>query len=208
VTRPDARPPTESGRQSVRAFIAVPLPDAIVRALGRVQHKLSRNIPEDSVRWVRPQGIHLTLKFLGDTPLDRLPPIRAALHAVAANAPAFTISVGGAGCFPNARRPRVVWIGIDEPQGRLARLHSAIEEALDNAGFPPEGRPFKPHLTLGRVNRRSSGSDASQVGETVVDAAVNVLGQVKATQIDLIRSILQPTGAEYTTLASFSLRDA
>jgi len=208
VARPDARPPAESGRQPVRAFIAVPLPDEILSALGGVQRTLSRNVPEGSVRWVRPKGIHLTLKFLGNTPLDRLPAIRAALNAVAMNAPAFTITIGGAGCFPNPRRPRVIWIGIDEPQGRLVRLHAAIEEALDNAGFPPEGRPFKPHLTLGRVNRRSSHGDAARVGEAVVGAAVNVLGQVKATQVDLVRSILKPTGAEYSTLATFSLQNA
>ena len=204
---PDGHSLSSGGGRPVRVFVAIPLPDEVLGALGDVQRRFSRGIPDRSVRWVRPEGIHLTLKFLGDTPVDRLPAVEAALGAVTTNAPAFTFAVGGAGCFPNPRRPRVVWVGIDEPKGRLMRLQGAIEEALDSIGFPPEGRAYQPHLTLGRITQSTSRGEAARVGEIVVGAAVAVLGQARAAQVNLIRSILKPTGAEYGTLAQFSLRD-
>lgn len=194
---------------SLRAFIAVPLPAPLLDGLARVQRALSRQVDHGTVRWVRPEGIHLTLKFLGDTPGESVPRIEAALTAVSRNAPAFTVGVGGTGCFPNPRRPRVVWIGLDEPSGRLTQLQQAIEEAMDVAGFPPERRRFTPHLTLGRINRRATRTDAARVGEVVASRTRDDdLGQIVADHFALIRSVLKPTGAEYTTLARFQLRES
>jgi 2'-5' RNA ligase len=157
------------------------------------------------VRWGRPEGIHLTLKFLGDTPADRLPEIRHALTAVARHAPPCTFTVGELGCFPNPRRPRVVWVGVQEPTGRLAVLQDAIEEVMAPLGYPPEGRGFTPHLTLGRTRRGTSSSDVAQVGEVVTKTEVGSLGEVSAAHFALIRSVLKPTGAEYTPLEEFLL---
>jgi 2'-5' RNA ligase len=192
--------------ETIRAFIAIPLPQPLLDNLSALQRRLERQVPDRSVRWVRPGGIHLTLKFLGDTPVDRLDEIKQALAAVARNAPGCPFSVEGLGCFPNPQRPRVVWVGVKEPTGRLAALQEAIEEVMSPLGYPPEGRGFKPHLTLGRVNRRTPRSAAAQVGEVVTQTTVDLLGEVAADRFGLIRSVLKPTGAEYTTLKEFELR--
>ena len=190
----------------IRAFIAIPLPHSLLEKLAALQRQLERQIPSRSVRWVRIEGIHLTLKFLGDTLTEKLPEIERALAAVTRYAPACTFTVGELGCFPNPRRPRVVWVGVQEPTGRLAALQDAIEEVMAPFGYQPEGRGFTPHLTLGRVRRRTSRSDATQVGEAITATQVGTLGKVPADHFALIRSVLKPTGAEYTTLEEFPLR--
>lgn len=193
--------------ETIRAFIAIPLPKSLLAELGQVQRKLEREVPPRSVRWVRPDGIHLTLKFLGDTPAPKLPPIKTALEVVARNRPPCAFTVASLGCFPNLRRPRVLWVGVEEPTGRLADLQDAIEKALVPFGYPPEGRGFNPHLTLGRVHRRADRSDVARIGEVVAATEVGTLGEVPVVHFALIRSVLKPTGAEYTTLAEFRLED-
>jgi len=188
----------------IRAFIAIPLPESLIERLGRLQRGLEHKVP-GCVRWVRPQGIHLTLKFLGDTATEKLADIESALSVVARNAATCTLTVGGMGCFPNPRRPRVIWVGVEEPTGRLALLQSAIEEVSTSLGFPPERRDFHPHLTLGRVHRRASRQDVARLGEVISTAEMGTLCQISAARLDLIRSVLKPSGAEYTTLAEFHL---
>jgi len=177
----------------------------VLDELTALQHRLERRVPSRSVRWVRPEGIHLTLKFLGDTPTEKVPEIKHALTAVARHAPPCTFTVGELGCFPNPRRPRVVWVGVQEPTGRLATLQDAIEEVMAPLGYPPEGRGFTPHLTLGRMGRRTSRDDAARVGEVVTETEVGSLGEVSTALFALIRSVLKPTGAEYTLLEEFLL---
>jgi 2'-5' RNA ligase len=193
--------------ETIRAFVAIPLPDPLLAQLERVQRRLEGDVPPRSVRWVRPDGIHLTLKFLGDTSTERIPEIRAALGAVGRNAPPFDFAVAELGCFPDPRRPRVVWVGVQEPTGRLAALQDAVEEVLAPFGYRPEGRGFTPHLTLGRVQRRVDRRDLPRIGEVVSAMGVGTLGEVSVDRFALIRSILKPTGAEYTALAEFPLRD-
>lgn len=190
----------------VRAFIAIPLPDSILKQLGRIQRKLEPDVPPGSVRWTRPQSIHLTLKFLGDTPTDKIPEIATALDVVARHAPPCTLTVEKLGCFPNMRRPRVLWVGITEPTGRLEALQAAIEEAMEPLGYQPERRDFTPHLTLGRVRRKTERRDVYRIGDLVTQTEIGSLGQIEANRFDLIQSVLKPTGAEYTTLEQFDLR--
>jgi len=192
---------------TIRAFIAIPLPSLLLERLGDLQHRLEEEMPRRSVRWVRAPGIHLTLKFLGDTPTERLPAIEQALAAVARNAPTCSFAVAGLGCFPNCRRPSVVWTGVKEPTGRLAGLRDAIEEVMAPLGYEPEGRPFRPHLTLGRVQRSASRRDVGRVGEIIDRTSVEMLGEVSSDRFALIRSILKPSGAEYETLRTFQLRE-
>jgi 2'-5' RNA ligase len=191
----------------IRAFIAIPLPDLLLNKLADLQRELEGQIPPRSVRWVRTEGIHLTLKFLGDTSTEKLPEIKQALAAVARYAPASAFTVGELGCFPNPRRPRVVWVGVQEPTGRLAVLQDAIEEVMAPFGYPPEGRGFTPHLTLGRVHRKASRSDAARVGEVVTGTTVETLARLPADHFALIRSVLKPSGAEYTALEEFVLQE-
>lgn len=191
--------------EMIRAFIAIPLPGSLLNELAALQRCLEKQVPPRSVRWVQPGGIHLTLQFLGDTPIERLPAIQEALTTVARNASGCTFTVGGLGCFPNPRRPRVVWVGVQEPSGRLAALQDAVEAAMEHFGYTPEGRGFTPHLTLGRVQRRASNREAAQVGEAIAATPVGQLAEVLADRFALIRSVLRPTGAEYTTLTEFPL---
>jgi 2'-5' RNA ligase len=189
----------------VRLFIAVPLPKSLLKQLGDVQYRLEGKVPHRSVRWVRAEGIHLTLKFLGDTPIDKIPTIKGALTVVARNAPTCSLIVEGLGCFPNPRRPRVLWVGLQEPTGRLEVLWKAIEEAMMAIGYKPERHGFSPHLTLGRVRRNTSRGDLQRVGEAITATTVSRLAVFTADRFELIRSVLKPTGAEYTTLATFEL---
>jgi len=192
--------------ETIRTFIAIPLPSPLLEKLTALQRKLEKQVPPRSVRWVRVEGIHLTLKFLGDTSTGRLSDIKQALATVARHAPACTFTVEGLGCFPNPRRPRVVWVGVQEPTGRLAALQEAIEKVLIPFGYPPEGRGFTPHLTLGRIRRRTPRGDVARAGKIVASTMVELLAEVPADHFALIRSVLKPTGAEYTVLEEFLLR--
>ncbi len=191
--------------KSIRAFIAVPLPPAITQQLADVQRRLKRGSPEQAVTWVKPENIHLTLFFLGDILPERQAPIEAALSVVARHARSFTISVQGAGAFPNLNRPRVIWVGLEELTGQLALLHRAVNEAMANVGFQPEDRRFSPHLTLGRIRQRASREDAQAVGEAVRRAEVGHLGDAPVEEMILFRSVLKSSAAEYTPLARYKI---
>lgn len=193
--------------ETLRAFIAVPLTSAITQQLADVQRRLRRGCPEQAVTWVKPENIHLTLFFLGDILLERQPPIEAALSVVARHARPFTFSVQGAGAFPNLSRPRVIWVGLEEPTGQLALLHLAVNEAIANVGFQPEERRFSPHLTLGRIRQRALREDAQAVGEAVRRAEVGRLGDVTVEELILFRSVLKSSGAEYTPLARYTIKN-
>jgi len=192
--------------ETIRAFIAAPLPEPILRQLATIQRRLANQVARGSVRWMRPEGIHLTLKFLGDTPTDKLAAIQETLAGVALSTPVCSLTVGGLGCFPDPRRPRVVWVGLQEPTGLLAGLQRAVERAMAPLGFPTEGRGFTPHLTLGRVAERASREEVAQVGDTVTKTAVGTLGDAVLDHLALIRSVLKPSGAEYSILATFALQ--
>lgn len=184
---------------TVRTFIAIELAENLKQALRRSQAFLAEQVPARSVRWVSPEGIHLTLKFLGDTPLDRVDRVKAAVAQAAADAQAFSFSLGGLGCFPNTRQPRVVWVATEEPTGALARLQKAVESHVSPQGFPSEKRPFSPHLTLGRVHRYASHADVQRIG-AVVAGCIGPLGEMTVNRILYIQSDLRPTGAVYTPL--------
>ncbi len=190
----------------IRAFIAIPLPQSLLDEMAALQRQLDHQVPRRSVRWTRTEGIHLTLKFLGNTLAEKLPDIEQALMEVARYAPTGDFAAQGLGCFPNPRRPRVIWIGVQEPTGWLEVLQDAIEEVMEAFGYSRERRGFTPHLTLGRVNRRASRNDVAQIGQVIAATEVGQLAQVPTDRFALIRSELKPTGAEYTELKSFPLR--
>ena len=185
---------------TLRTFIAIELPAEILRLIKQAQAQLQAAAPPHSVRWVRAEGIHLTLKFLGPVPMSQIDAITATMAAAARGVEPFTLTIGGAGCFPNPKRPRVVWIGIAEPTGRLNSLQRAVESAISPLGYPPEERGFQPHLTLGRAAHEATSDDLKRVGEIVAAANIGTLGQVPVSSIALIKSDLKPSGAEYTTL--------
>lgn len=190
---------------TVRTFIAIELDDELKTNLRLLQDRLRDQMAPRSVRWVRPDGIHLTLKFLGDTPSAKIEEVERALARAAARAGPFTLTVGGVGCFPNTRRPRVVWVGIQEVTGSLARLRNAIEAEVAPLGFPTENRPFHPHLTLGRVQRYASPSEVREIGQVVAASALGTIDEMDVTSVLFIKSDLRPSGAVYTTLSEARL---
>ena len=183
-----------------RTFIAIELDEELQSNLKQVQDLLRGQLSPHSVRWVRPDGIHLTLKFLGDTPTSRLDEIRIAVARAAAEVEPFAFTVAGVGCFPNSRQPRVVWVGLQEPTGALARLREAVEAHVAPLGFPTERRSFSPHLTLGRVQRHASRSEVREIGQVVATREIGTLDTMTVTEVCHIKSDLRPSGAVYTTL--------
>jgi len=139
--------------EKIRTFIALTLPDGAREALGAVSQELAPQVPEKSVKWVTPERIHLTLRFLGDTAVDKLDDVAKGLDTVAAASAPFTLHLDQLGCFPNERRPRVIWVGVRGATEEAAALKGAIDRMLAPLGWEPEKRSFHPHLTLGRVKR-------------------------------------------------------
>ncbi len=184
----------------LRTFIAIELDEALKQTLAALQTRLRERLARGSVRWVRPEGIHLTLKFLGETPAAQVDEIGQAMVRAAAQVSPFTFTVGGLGCFPHTRRPRVVWVGLQEPTGALARLRNAVETQVAPLGFPTEERPFRPHLTLGRVQRGVSRSKAREIGLAVEADPPGTIARMHVTTVAYIQSELEPGGAVYTTL--------
>lgn len=193
---------------TLRTFIAIELDDELRDNLGHLQARLRERVSPGSVRWVRPDGIHLTLKFLGDTPQAKVEEVQAALAQAAADVGPFTFAVAGLGCFPNARSPRVVWVGLQELSGALARLRDAVEAQVAPLGFPTEKRPFRPHLTIGRVQRCASKSEVREIGEVVATSIIGTVDEMTVTIVSYIKSELKPGGAVYTTLFEAKLGGA
>jgi 2'-5' RNA ligase len=186
--------------QEVRTFVAIELSDSLKASLVGLQDGLKRQIPPSAVRWTAPEGIHLTLKFLGQTPVDQVEDIVAALELACAPFSPISYVASGLGCFPNLQRPRVIWVGIQDPTGALGDLQQVVDSACEELGFEPERRAFHPHLTLGRAQRRATSDDARAVSRVIQRTDAGELGAMSAQGISLIRSDLRPTGAVYTTL--------
>jgi 2'-5' RNA ligase len=185
---------------AVRTFIAVELPQHVKAALEEVQKELKETGAD--VRWVRPESIHLTLKFLGEIDEESVVRIRKVMEGVASAHRPFEVEVKGMGCFPNLKQPRVIWVGVLDRQKALASLQEGVEEAVGLLGFEREERPFRPHLTLGRV-RTAKGRQA------LLERMGSMLGQEFGTfevhSVILFKSDLHPSGARYTPLWEMAL---
>ena len=191
----------------IRTFVAIPLEEEMHRQLARLIDNLRESMPARAVRWVAPENIHLTLKFLGDVPPAQIDAITEALRRAASTATPFSFELVGFGCFPSARRPRVLWVGIRETSGSLQSLQEAVEKELGQLGFKREERGFSPHLTLGRVREEAPASAVREIGQLMEKLEFGVLGQQEVTSIHLFKSDLRPTGPIYTSLAELPLRN-
>jgi len=189
----------------IRSFVAIELSDQARQALAELQENLKAQVPPKAVRWTRTESIHLTLQFLGDVAPGKVEAIAEALRGVGAGQAPFTIQLKELGVFPNPGRPRVVWVGVAEPSGALVALQKGVTQALEPLGFEPEKRPYSPHLTIGRADRRAGRQDLAEVGELVTRTEVGTLGQVHVEHVVLMKSDLQPGGAVYTPLAVIPL---
>jgi 2'-5' RNA ligase len=191
---------------SLRAFIAVDLTPEVRTQLEALAGRLRRLPGQACIRFVPISGIHLTLKFLGDTTPDVAARVGDALDHAASGLPAFTLRIRGVGCFPNLRQPRVVWVGMHESAGVLKRLQTVVEAGCTALGLPAEDRPFSPHLTFGRV-RREAGAEGSSFVHIVLEREQGLdLGEMPVDAVHLFRSDLRPSGAIYSRLHSTALR--
>lgn len=189
--------------KSLRLFVAVDLPGQVREALGRFQGELKRQNLSD-LRWVRPQGIHVTLKFLGETPAGKVADIRKALADATMCRRWFRLAMGEPGTFGNRRGPRVLWLDVIGDVEPLQELQAAVEEALVGVGFPPEDRRFSPHLTLARVRQPAPPGMAERVDQALREVTPP-RAEFDVREVVLMRSTLQPSGAVYERLAAFPL---
>jgi 2'-5' RNA ligase len=188
---------------SWRTFFAAELSEEIAAGVRRIQGTLRGQV--NGVRWVRPAGIHLTLKFLGEVDPNLIEEIvRTAEDTVQGIRP-FTVGIKGGGGFPRAKSPRVIWIGVEDPSGMLTQLQARIEEEMKELGFAKEARGYTPHLTVGRLR---SGKGRRGVIQALDAIRESDLGTMEVREICLFRSHLKPTGAEYTKLSRFPLQGA
>ncbi len=182
----------------MRTFIAIDLPQEVHRELAR-QQAAFRGLIRDA-RWTSPEGIHLTLKFLGEVKDAQVIEIKRALEPLAAFTP-FTVEVKGFGFFPDARRPRVFWAGIDAAPD-LGQLAARVEDAMAKLGFPREERSYSPHLTLARFREPKP---QPALRDMVAKHTELSWGRFEVSEFFLYESKLHPQGAEYIKLARFAI---
>ena len=182
-------------QQTIRTFIALELPREVKGLLQEIQQELKRL--KIRARWVRPENIHLTLKFLGDVNPDAVDGIGDAMIRAADGIPSLVLSVKGIGVFPGAKRPRVIWVGLEGDTRSLFALQDHMEEKLAEVGFPKDKRSFKAHLTLGRIKQA--------VNPAVIHQMMNQYAGLSSEgftcrQVILFKSDLKPSGAVYSKL--------
>lgn len=188
----------------LRAFIAVEIPPHIQQAI----HKATSNLRSElgaAIRWVSPENIHLTLKFLGDISPAQVDALTQMLRAQADSVPAFDVEVGGLGSFPDVKRARVLWVGLHAP-AELAALSRGIESACARLGYESEKRGFSPHLTIGRARQDASAADTQKIRRALEAATIDSLGAVRVDSVHLFKSDLKRSGAVYTKLFSAPLK--
>jgi 2'-5' RNA ligase len=190
---------------NIRAFIAIELPDPVKDSLLSLEDRL-RPAEHPYMKWVDPQGIHLTLKFLGNIKSDQVPQIIEAIAPLARGLSSLELQIGGLGVFPNLQRPRVIWVAVTGQVEPLIALQRDIDQALSPLGFSREGRTFTPHLTLGRLRERASPGERKSIGELVMATESEGIPAMEVNEISLMRSTLTPSGAIYSRLASIELK--
>jgi RNA 2',3'-cyclic 3'-phosphodiesterase len=189
--------------KSWRVFIAIELTQIVRARLAEHIDRLRATMPEVRASWSREGNLHLTLKFLGDIPVTNVEQLSAAASIAAVKVEPFEIVVEGCGAFPPRGQPRVLWIGIDDPSGKLAELNRALEDECANAGFPREPRAFHPHLTIVRL-RQPQGSRQMAAKHEEIGFNREIVG---VSGISVIRSELRSEGSKHTTISrhGFSL---
>lgn len=184
----------------MRAFVGIPVGEETRAVLVRAQEALRR--ADADVRWVRPDSIHLTLKFLGEIGDDQAERLRELLAAEAARWPRLALEIAGIGSFPERGTPRVVWAGCRGDLAKLAGLAQAVERAAEQVGVPKEGRPFVAHLTIGRVK---SDRNAKRLLAAVENQREAPIGKEEVSRFILFRSTLTAEAPIYEELAEFPL---
>jgi len=184
----------------VRTFIAIPLPDAVKRFLSDIQSELKS--AGWLAAWPNPERFHLTLKFLGPIPRELLIPLQSVMAAFSGAYPAFTLTAGGIGVFPNVRNARIVWIGIHEQTEHLMQVVTDLEKKLHPMGIPAQSRSFFPHITLARIKKPVRPHDMISV---IKRFESNSSHAFPVNRLVLYKSRLQPQGAVHSPLFQIML---
>jgi len=190
--------------EQVRSFIAIELPGELKLGLIQLQSRLKLG-KQPWVKWVEPHSIHLTLKFLGSIPVDKIGEITRAMEEAAQGIPPFHLEVSDLGVFPNLRRVQVAWVGISGQLDKLGQLQQGIESNLARLGFAPESRPFTPHLTLARLRQQASLEERQKFGQLIAGTKFEAVYAIEVDAISLMRSQLTREGAIYSRISSVGL---
>ena len=190
--------------EQVRSFIAIELPEEVKKSLRELQAQLKTG-SQAPVKWVEPNNIHLTLKFLGNVAADRIEEISAAMTEAVRGISPFSLKVSELGVFPNTRRVQVVWVGLGGEVDKLSSLQQRIESNLEKLGFPPENRRFTPHLTLARIRDRATPPEREGLGKTISETELDTTQSFSVDSVKLIKSQLTREGPIYTCLSSAAL---
>jgi len=186
----------------LRLFVAIELPDDVREALSRLQHELQRRGLE-KLRWVRPEGIHLTFRFLGATPKERVPAIEEGLAGAVIDAATPELALGKLGTFGGSR-PRVLWVDLTGQVDAVRHLQERVESAMNGLGFEPQARGWSPHVTLARVRPEIARETASGITRAISEVEIPS-SVIPVRVVSLMRSTLRPTGAVYERIAAFPL---
>jgi 2'-5' RNA ligase len=183
----------------MRSFIAIDIPGAIRASFDGIARKLGAD--SRGIRWVHAENIHLTLKFLGDVRDDVVPALKERIMLIGKHHLPFTVDIRGTGAFPNFRSPNVLWVGIVTSE-KLEALFREIDISLSEIGFKKEDRGFSPHLTIGRVRDKR---DIDPVVKELATYKDTFFGTIEVREILLMKSVLKPSGAEYSEVAVIKL---
>lgn len=193
----------KENRNTWRVFVALPISEEVRAALWRRQGELEGSFDRKSANFVNPEGIHLTLKFIGECSPAIIPPVAELLKKELAGAAPIRLSVAGTGVFPTPSAPRVLYAKVaDEPAGALAALQKKVEEACAQAGFARESKPFKPHLTIARLKNLN----INHYKPLRVEPDSPLFGEFTADMVNVYRSFLYSTGAQYKVIESIDLK--
>ena len=195
---------TETPQDQVRLFVACEVPEEVRASIGEVIDELKRR-SGTSVRWIRPEGVHVTLKFLGEVPVKKLPGIKLAIQEATSGHQPFELEFSNIGTFGGREGLRIMWVGIAGDVLRLEALVRAVNAALGVVGFEPERRPFRPHLTLGRVKDEIPTRQRAQIEVDVGKLEVPEISW-RTSHVSLMRSRFTPQGVAYDVVATFPLR--
>ena len=193
-----------TGPATIRTFIAIDLPTAGKESLAKLTNGL-RQQGLEGLRWVRPQGVHLTLKFLGDIDPELVPQVDAAIRRAAQGVAPFQLSLSGVGVFPGRDSPRVVWVGVDGDLAALGRLQARVEGEIEPLGIPRDRRGFNAHLTLARVRGRLPTAQLRQLTSALDNPDAVPHFQWQAAEVIFVHSTLTPDGTVYLNLATVPL---
>jgi RNA 2',3'-cyclic 3'-phosphodiesterase len=192
----------------MRIFVAIELPEDLRLALSELRTFFGA--PAEAAKWVAPDLLHITMRFLGQISEDQLRSVEAAAGAAGASTGPFTLEAGLPGAFPNQRNPRVLWVGLGGESGleSLQKLHDVLEVDLVQRGFKGEDKRFSPHITVARVRERAGSEARHALGQALADVRSRPIGPSRTfpvEQLTVMRSDLGPGGPRYTPLSRIAL---